>query len=255
MSAHEYPLLSSVFARTPESIYAFIELKDVLNLSLCCRFTAGIGIDAETIQRYAEALERTTRIGKFNLRFGEDLTLGMLRRVMNRLNTGVEAMVSVDSQSGRIILDIGSAFRNTNAFLASDVQAVEDGQETNQEIFKHLEICSYDEYDDFNPRHPMPKDRAHRRGDSYFNSDISEVASELTGSAGGAGMDIKNLAAMALASEDQDGGSHAIKNKFMAMKKKTAGAGVTSSPLKNPAVKKPTMRAMNELQRDSDEDR
>jgi hypothetical protein len=39
-----------------------------------------------------------------------------------------------------------------------------------------LGSASFDEYDDFTPRHPVPKDKVHRRGDSYFNSDITEVA-------------------------------------------------------------------------------
>lgn len=39
-----------------------------------------------------------------------------------------------------------------------------------------LESASFDEYDDFTPRHPVPKDKVHRRGDSYFNSDITEAA-------------------------------------------------------------------------------
>lgn len=39
-----------------------------------------------------------------------------------------------------------------------------------------LGSASFDEYDDFTPRHPVPKDKVHRRGDSYFNSDITEAA-------------------------------------------------------------------------------
>jgi hypothetical protein len=43
-------------------------------------------------------------------------------------------------------------------------------------IERAFEKNSYDEFDDFAPRHPMPKDNLHRRGDSYFNSDIADVA-------------------------------------------------------------------------------
>lgn len=261
-NAMEYPLLSTVFARTPESVWSFLTLKDVLNLSLCSQMTASFGIDADTIQKYlADAKEKSsfplTKLGPFNLRFSEELTLGMLRRVMNRLHTGTEALVTIDSKTGRVVLDIGSAFNDRDAFLADAVPAEDEdgGMAEQQEIFKHLEICSMDEYDDFNPRHPKPKDKAHRRGDSYFNSDIEMVVNELQGESMAAKtthtMDIKNIAAMALASEETGDGSHAVKNKFLAMKKKTGAMG---SPSKVPKKATPQM-AREELRGGSDDER
>lgn len=87
-------------------------------------------------------------------------------------------MVSVDSTTGRIVVDIGSAF-NKDVYLAAHVTAVplDDGSHRNvkkkefwrllsfvdtveaEQIQKHLEVCSYDEYDDFKPRHPLPKEK------------------------------------------------------------------------------------------------
>ncbi len=63
-------------------------------------------------------------------------------------------------------------------------------------IQKCLESNSYDEYDDFTPRHPVPKDKVHRRGDSYFNSDIADAAK-------GATLDatVKKLAVLAIEEE------------------------------------------------------
>jgi hypothetical protein len=49
----------------------------------------------------------------------------------------------------------------------------------NCRIEKKLESESFDEYDDFNPRHPQPRDKTHRRGGSYFNSDISEIVDQV----------------------------------------------------------------------------
>ena len=57
---------------------------------------------------------------------------------------------------------------------ADDDDDLDDGQP----ILKQLEVASYDEYDDFHPRHPNPRTltetggKTHRRGDSYFNSDL-----------------------------------------------------------------------------------
>ncbi len=47
----------------------------------------------------------------------------MLRRVLNRISSGTEAVVSVDSYTGRIIMDIGSAF-SRDIYLAAHVTAV-----------------------------------------------------------------------------------------------------------------------------------
>ena len=128
---------------------------------------------------------------------------GMLRRVLHRVTTGTEAVVSVDSTTGRIVMDIGSAF-SRDVYLAAHVTAVPYDEGTiekeyvcfievlnvcrqyvchfanllpkrykyycvlernysdeefpeSEQIQKQFEICSYDEYDDFKPRHPLPK--------------------------------------------------------------------------------------------------
>lgn len=47
----------------------------------------------------------------------------MLRRVLNRISSGTEAVVSVDSYTGRIVMDIGSAF-SRDIYLAAHVTAV-----------------------------------------------------------------------------------------------------------------------------------
>lgn len=46
------------------------------------------------------------------------------------------------------------------------------------QIEKSLELCSFDEFDDFTPTHPQPKESKHRRGNSLFNSDIEAYAIE-----------------------------------------------------------------------------
>jgi hypothetical protein len=72
-------------------------------------------------------------------------------------------------------------------------------------IEKRLESASYDEYDDFTPRHPMPRDKVHRRGDSYFNSDIGDAANVALDSA--EVINMRKLASLALEVEEELMGS------------------------------------------------
>jgi len=271
----EYSLLSSVFAKAHPQIFSFLDLKDILVLSTGSRFTANLGVDVATVHSLLENNKKASNLGNFSLRFPSELTTGLLRRILNRVNTGAEAIISIDHQSGRIIMDIGSAFNNKDAFLASDVQPVSDNEEEDvgsQEIFKHLEICSYDEYDDFNPRHPKPRDKAHRRGDSYFNSDIDMVVNELYSGMGASPFNLQNVAASAVRDLDEPkpkaaGGD--LKSRLLAKKAAAAAAGVgNSGPLTSPPISAPPrasspgcvtrlpyqLRASKELNVDSDED-
>lgn len=75
--------------------------------------------------------------------------------------------------------DTPRAPAQTDDDAAPEKQVSRDDSDEDESMFlmhRHLESASFDEYDDFTPRHPVPKDKVHRRGDSYFNSDISEVA-------------------------------------------------------------------------------
>lgn len=271
----DYPLLSVVFAKTGDQIWSLLSLKDILQLSTCCRFSANLGIESSTIHSLIENEKRASRLAGFKLNFPDELTTGLLRRILNRLNTGVEATISIDNKTGRIMLDIGSALNNKDAFLASEVQAISDNESevSNQEIFKHLEICSYDEYDDFNPRHPKPRDKAHRRGDSYFNSDIDMVVNELYSGMGASPFNLQNVAASAVkdldaplppkkASDGAEGGD--LKSRLLAKKKNAAagGAGTAGPPLAPPRPSSPgcvtrlpyQLRASKELNCDSDDE-
>lgn len=160
-----------------------------------------------------ESDPRLTHIGRYKLSFSSNVTLGLLRRILYRVAVGSEGVLSIDMNQGRVILDIGSAFKD-NAYFTSAVPLVdldtvsssivnENGdEEDDMKIMKCLEIASYDEYDDFNPRHPHPRTKTHRRGDSYFNSDITDIANDaLAGLGGGSGFDLSAIAALALSEE------------------------------------------------------
>lgn len=272
----DYPLLSLVFAKTGDHIWSLLNLKDILQLSTCCRFSANLGIESSTIHKLIENEKRASHLAGFKLNFPDELTTGLLRRILTRLNNGVEATISIDNKTGRIVLDIGSALNHKDAFLASEVQAISDNESevSNQEIFKHLEICSYDEYDDFNPRHPKPRDKAHRRGDSYFNSDIDMVVNELYSGLGASPFNLQNIAASAVNDLDapmppkKAAGAEAggdLKSRLLAKKKNAAagaGAGAAGPPLAPPRASSPgcvtrlpyQLRASKELNCDSDDE-
>lgn len=183
----ETSLLNTIFHRCHDHIWSYLTITDLLTVSTCSTFTANLTISDSTVEcllfdeRYTKTKRLMCMFSDFHqLRFPAVLTTGLLRRVLNRLNTCPVAVISIDEHTGRINLDIGSAFKNNDTYLASNVSILlEDEDEEAQQVFKHLEIMSYDEYDDFNPRHPKPREKVHRRGDSYFNSDIELVVNEL----------------------------------------------------------------------------
>ena len=179
----EYSTLSTVFARCHSIIWSYLTVKDVLLLSECSKFTSNVLITSESIDEIIHTKQGSIfdihRFPiKYSFRFPQQLTLGLFRSVINQLKVSSEATISINESNGRINLSIGNIFNAHDAYLVSEVD-VEEEQMEDQEIYKHLEIASYDEYDDFNPRHPMPREKAHRRGDSYFNSDIELVVNEL----------------------------------------------------------------------------
>lgn len=183
----ETSLLNTMFHRCHDYIWSYLTITDLLTVSTCSTFTANLTISDSTVEcllfdeRYTKAKRLMRMFSDFHqLRFPAVLTTGLLRRVLNRLNTCPVAVISIDEHTGRINLDIGSAFKNNDTYLASNVSILlEDEDEEAQQVFKHLEVMSFDEYDDFNPRHPKPREKVHRRGDSYFNSDIELVVNEL----------------------------------------------------------------------------
>ena len=184
-----------------DKIWEYISLLDLLNLSVCSQAAASLTASKAIIDSLSSTHPRVSRIGEFNLSFSTDLKIGLLRRILCRVATGKEGILSIDGNSGRVVMDIGSAFNDQDAFLA--VTAVPFPEELDslaepRNIDKYLEGCSVDEYDDFAPRFPLPRDKTHRRGDSMFNSDIESIASEALS------QDLQSIALSALALEQMD---------------------------------------------------
>ena len=115
-------------------------------------------------------------IGRFNVCLPNDLSMGAFTRVLSRMMSPTydKAVLTV-LKNGRVVLDISGPKDS----YEEDTDE-EDDEEENEDhkIHKHIEGPSCDEYDDFVPRHPMAKGQ-HRRGDSYFNSDIDLYADQV----------------------------------------------------------------------------
>lgn len=164
-----------------------------------------------------------------------------------------------------------SPFNNTDVFHASTTEATtdDDSDAENQVIFKHLENLSYDEYDDFNPRHPKPREKAHRRGDSYFNSDIELVVNELHSGRDTGSFNLQSLAASGALDDGECGNASRltgsdIKSKFLNKKKEQLSKPAGGEPEQDNASDSGTpttnkhpyqLRAFAELNGDSDDEK
>lgn len=200
------PYLARVSKKFGNQIWQFLKISDVLNISVASRDSAGLMISVENIQRFLAANKKVQSIGSYKLSFSSDATLGILRRMLHRVIHGTEGVLSIEGSTGRIILDIGSAFKDRDTFMASMVTAVplEDDDEPmlaaygDEPILRALEHASFDEYDDYNPRHPK-MGKTHRRGGSYFNSDVGSDMGDIALS-GLKEFDLENLSSLAVTS-------------------------------------------------------
>jgi hypothetical protein len=187
-------------------IWGFLDTMDLLNLSVSCQALAGAHVSQNTLKELVARDSRIQIFGHMKVSFETHTTLGLLRRMLHRLMRTTETILTIDAHSGRVVLDIGSAFNDKDAFLAQEVKTVPEEEHdilkgvffldshaiNDTRIERFLEVASYDEYDDFAPRHPVPK--THRRGNSYFNSDLEGCLRDAHGGA----VDMNSLASMAL---------------------------------------------------------
>ena len=171
--------LARVCRKCGNGIWGYLSLADVLNISVTSRDSAGLIISVANIQRLLERHARVRSIGPYRVSFASDVSLGILRRMLHKIVMSTRCVVSIEGATGRIVLDIGSAFHDDRdeyltASMAAMVTAVPCPDEDlppsvygEEPILKAIERASFDEYDDYTPRHPTMK--THRRGGSYFN--------------------------------------------------------------------------------------
>lgn len=205
------PLFLTVPRKVGSQLWSFLNIWEILRLSATSKTVAGFIISKELIDEILRRQPTLGFIGRFGLSFGSDVSFGVFRRIMSRIMTGTQGVISIDVQSGRINMDIGPAFTELDVLLPSALPYDDDDSSVpDVGIQKNLEIASYDEYDDFAPRHPLPREKTgHRRGDSFFNSDVEYAANEALAlvsaapldATGFEGMDLASLAEQAIALE------------------------------------------------------
>jgi len=203
-----------VFTDEEINVWDFMTLNDVLTLASASHFFSGLMVTNSTMDNLIKRRGLDINCaGRFNISFPNDLTIGMFGKVLSRLFSpeNDKAVITVMSKTGRIVLDIGSALTDAEAEMPEDEEEEEEIDEA-QMIYKHIEVTSCDEYDDFVPRHPIAKG-AHRRGDSYFNSDIDSCANEIVPAHVSNAFNMSDIASAALEVEDNND-PNALKNKF-----------------------------------------
>eukprot|EP01039_Chlorochromonas_danica_P007015 gene7015-7759_t len=217
-----------------QKFWSFLSLRDIINLSLSSNESRNLVLGEEAV---AEIIARTS-LGPWKINAFQSLKLFHLSRILRMLQSPLDVILLFDDRNGRMVLDVGSTdedLQRGGLLSAPEEQETEEDVES-QTIFRQLERCSYDEYDDFQPRHPMPKDRAHRRGDSYFNSDIETVVNEISGGmSSGTSADLRAMARSALEGSPADqpaATGNAAKNRILARARNNGGAASAGTPTK-----------------------
>jgi hypothetical protein len=118
------PFLVRITKKFGNNIWQYLDLKDILNISVTSRGSAGLMISVENIQRFLESNKKVKSIGSYQLSFSADASLGILRRMLHRVIHGTDGVLSIEGSTGRIILDIGSAFKDRDTYMAAMVTAV-----------------------------------------------------------------------------------------------------------------------------------
>ena len=206
--------LITVFSRN-NSIWTYLDLKDILALSATSKvISSKICVDQGAMHYLIANNKKCSEICKYKLVFESNrISIGAFRSVLHHiLVTTTTAVLTVDV-TGTVNLNLGRMTINKNVFNTLDFISTLGGtlktygeekganetelDDTDYKIENFLEISSVDEFDDFKPRHPQPRDKTHRRGDSYFNSDITETISNVDT------LELQNLAKIALDALEQ----------------------------------------------------
>jgi hypothetical protein len=184
---------AKVLVECGEYIWIYLGVQDMIKLSILSQFMANIPLRCTSaymlLSRNTAGLPAATS----NIVFSqESLTMGWFRFQLKNIRS--ETLIR---RSAEGLESDDAVFKSKcKQLLASFEQSLQVGPSNeNEKIQKFLEVASYDEYDDFNPRHPQPKDKTHRRGDSYFNSDIEAHAQAVS-------IDLQSIANLALNMEN-----------------------------------------------------
>lgn len=160
------------------NVCCFLTLEDISSFAETCKAVNCIKLESETVHKIVEIHPIASKVDTQFIDFYQP-TLASLRKNLFHVVVGTLSSTMQIDPSGRRMLDRSFSQRsmdsNTEAYDNFDGEGEEE-IEVGSFIDKHLESASFDEYDDFNPRHPEYRgQRGHRRGGSCFNSDISDV--------------------------------------------------------------------------------
>jgi hypothetical protein len=145
-------------------IWEYLTLEELFTLSSCSHAISSLSISLSTAQLLIYN-NPTARLIDSQFLDLNHLTLGILRKTIHRLVDGIPSPHPFHSDLALAAAAPGGDEEEDAA--AGDAVPIE----------KYLESNSFDEFDDFNPRHPDYK--SHRRGGSFFNSDLSDIAAQV----------------------------------------------------------------------------
>ena len=159
-----------------------------------------------SVKKYLEVLKTLAKVGHGDLSVRFNSSTGKLSIELGKIRTSNNFFDSISTMNSKLIDNTSEIYSTTLSIahsiipikgiifdsdtpergLESESSACDASIDHGPEILKHLERASCDEYDDYLPRHPKPREIGHRRGDSLFNSDTSLVeAADEDGSGGG----------------------------------------------------------------------
>src|SRR4051812_17872690 len=89
-------ITAKVFIECGDNICCFLTIYDILKLSVLSRFSAGLPLSSDVANRLIRINNRISMIGNLSVQLSPDpLTIGMFRRILNRLATNPIAELSV----------------------------------------------------------------------------------------------------------------------------------------------------------------
>ena len=155
------------------NVWSYCTTADAMAFSIASKTASAIPVREDAAFMLIEGHKYAHKVDVRKLDLGNS-TLGTIRFTLYRLIIFVRQPSVGNDRTGREVIE--------DAYFpqCEELSLCE----------KHLESDPCDPYDDFNPRHPPFK--SHRRGGSFFNSDISDTASQV------AAADLSIIAKMAL---------------------------------------------------------
>lgn len=188
---------ANVFSQT-KVVWSFLTLREILNLSATSKQLSSIIIPSDVLKGFSfgnmtripfffgivlNSAELRSNIATFYRK--QDLSLINPEFSFASNNNNNKEDRSINDSNFIQMLSIGEGGKTEEGYVNRDGSIP---------IQRNIEAHSFDEYDDFTPTHPQPRDKTHRRGNSYFNSDIENHANKA--------LDLHEVAELALNMEN-----------------------------------------------------